>query len=251
MFCYRGIICYKDSNISNISFNNKIKIIKNDKIYKILLLIHFSYLLIINVCYNKNINIKSWQFYPFYIFIIIFVLIFHPIIIYLLNKINSDLKYDFVYSFIIIFSCFTIFVISYFNVNNRILNYISSYWSIISSVFIHFSSTFLHILHIKQQKNYEQDEPTIERIYREIHINNFEYDSILNIINQYDSIKKNMENDGAKKFLNLFNCICNDNKIVEIIKNDISDEILKIENMNIYIKKLKKYILKSIYERIE
>lgn len=244
LFSYRGIKCYNDYNTSF----NKILKYKNkfNKICIGFLFLYFTYILIINIFFNKNINIKSWHFYPFYIFVILFVFVFHPIIIILLNKINNSIKYDFIYSFISTISCFSLFFIcNYFLYDNSyILTYVSSYWSIISSILIHFSCTFFHFIHISISKNKEDLELHNLELYKKGKSKTLEY------IEKYYLIEKKYESKKEIKvhMSELFNNICNDKEIIKIIEND-KKQMLKIENLNIYIDQLKEYNYIHIYKK--
>lgn len=244
LFSYRGIKCYNDYNtsFSKISKNQK----KINKIYIGFLFLYITYILIINIFFDENINIKSWHFYPFYIFIILFVFIFHPTIIILLNKINNSIKYDFIYSFISTISCFGLFFISnyFLDDNSYILTYVSTYWSIISSIFIHFSCTFFHFIHISISKNKE-----------DLILHNLEYNlkksKTLEYIEKYYEIEKKQESKIENENMSdLFNNIINDEEIREFIENKLNNkkQILKIDDLNIYIDYLKEIIYIDIYK---
>lgn len=242
IFSYRGIKCYIDNYISF----KKIENIKSFNKHIILcFIIYISYILFINLIFNKNITIISWHFYPFYIFILIFIFVFNPIIIFLLNKIGNNLKYDFIYSLLFVLFSFGVFTINYFKHDIIFLNYISSYWSLISSIFVHFSYTFLHFIHVRIEKIKVIEENIKD--YDLNDINNTDI-NIIKIISEYKNIE-NEENEEQKniKMTNLLNRIYN-NK--EIMKNINLNSELNIHNMNMFISKLENKTYINLYKNI-
>lgn len=122
-YSYRGFLIYLE-HIKNIVLLNKdeyklIKIKNNINFMKksciLFYIIVFVYTLIIDILYyNDIINFDEILYYFYYIIIVIYDFILHPLIIYLLHKIKSDIKYDYIITMIIIGFNYIIFIICNF-----------------------------------------------------------------------------------------------------------------------------------------
>lgn len=133
-YSYRGLITF---------INNDINKIKNLRICFLLLnILTIFYILFINVFYyNINIESNDWQYYPIWIIYFIYLLIFHPYIIYKLN--NYDIRNDYIYSMILLITGFIIESVDiiypsiYYHFNNyeiikRYIHFITTFFTCVS-----------------------------------------------------------------------------------------------------------------------
>lgn len=90
IYSYRGIFIYFN--------NNKNKVLVFRITFLLINLLFVFYIIYINVFYyNIYFNSDSWQYYPIFIIYSSYLFIFHPLIIYLLNKkTNIIIKNDYI-----------------------------------------------------------------------------------------------------------------------------------------------------------
>lgn len=132
IYTYRGIFIYLR--------NNKKKVLLFRMIFLLINLLFVFYIISINVIYyNTYFEADDWQNYPLWIIYSSYLFIFHPLIIYLLNnKINKEIRNDYIYSMIILICGFILELVNlFYHEFNNINNYKKAKY------YIHFFTTFL------------------------------------------------------------------------------------------------------------
>lgn len=174
IYTYRGIFIYLN--------NNKNKVLIFRSVFMLINLIFIFYIISINVFYyNIYFNSDSWQYYPLFIIYSSYLFIFHPFIIYLLNKkVNTDIKTDYIYSIIILSIGFLFEIISlfYYEINNfydyeKIKNYIhfiATFLTCISYSLIPLIKCYINNKSSRFEETIIEDEKIIQ-LYKNKHIN--------------------------------------------------------------------------------
>lgn len=258
-YSYRDFIIYL-----NYLDNNERK--KNLK--KICILIYISiiiYTIIIDLFYFYNfLNLNKIYYYPFYIITIIYDIIVHPLIIYLLYKIKNQIMYDYILTMLIISFNFGVFIIlSNININDEknslyILFIIKDYWAPIAGMLNYISYLIIPLIYlmIKSPKSVdtEHNNNIIMKDNHYINLNNND----IKFINEYQNIKKKKfkNNHDFKKVYKEF--YMNNIKNIEykfIYKETVDNIKYRIENDNIDINifddlfnKIQNDVLIKIYE---
>ena len=117
-------------------FNNRILII----IYCLYIFLFISYVLFINLFYHDiYFHEDDWQNYPIYLIYFFYLLIFNPLAIYCLNKKKNNIKKDYIFSSIILFTGFFLEIVNIFKRN--IIDYYNSL-----KFYTHFLTTFMSLI---------------------------------------------------------------------------------------------------------
>lgn len=190
IYTYRGVFIYLN--------NNKKTLCNFRYIFLFMNLLFIFYVIFINVCYyNIYFDSDYWQYYPLWVIYSFYLFIFHPLIIYLLNKkIDSDIKLDFIYSMFILFSGFILELINIiYNKNMRFSNYeiIKNYIQCATICLTCLSYSFIPLLkyHFNKAINIEKNINTneiISKILQDDEIakdNNDKDDTYINIYKKY------------------------------------------------------------------
>lgn len=248
IYSYRGIRCYLDCNHKNRLFGNYEKIYK--KLVYFILFIYLLFVIILNFIYrNTTIKITDWQYYPYYIMVLIFIML-HPFIIYILNNIDNNIRNDFIISFIVIFINFFIFMLSiYFQYDINILLIFKPYWSIICSFIIYLICLVIPLLNIiKKRKNVKN-----EHCENHVDINMYtDFSKDIYTLKKMRNISQPTTNDEIKEiydnYIINFKNIEGFEKIVDDIEKKIEINDIKNIDLDYFILKLTERIYINIYE---
>lgn len=198
-YIYRGLVIYFDCIIKHSVLHENIKNIEKSKnikkyikiifvLFYIIIIIYVIYLIVIY--YNEPV-ILSDKSYAFYIISSVYAFIAHPLIIYLLYKVNNYIKYDYILTMIIC-SSFSLsnFIYDYLNAKNSeiFIIYLIKIYSTplfgMMNYFIYFMVPLINICIKNNIKNKSKKNTPLIKMY-----DNKIDDIRLDFLIEYDKVK--------------------------------------------------------------